>query len=429
MTTKQDSLTIGRGVIRREAEGLHALAEVNGVISYANSLGNETIAITGAAQSTLARSVDTALILPDAPEACPNNLAPTTSTTLTLALGDALCVAVMQARGFTAEDFGARHPAGKLGFGLQRLGDYLAAQSDSVPLVPIGAAMPDVILAMTSGGKGCVGVTREDKLVGIITDGDLRRAMGADIMQKTASDIMTAEPFTLSLDVRMKDAVAAFTQRKIGNAFVLDGEAIIGLLDLKTILATGNVYRALAAAKIFKPDAEIILNLQGDAPFTDPAHIKAVVARLLTDEVDIATPAIQLSWEALDRLREAKRTTPFSGTTVIEVDGRAIWFSKNIIPAIRKETALREAAPLSPILRHIGLYGFRRAALERFTNLPQSRFETLEGLEQLRALENGLSIAIVKVEPPQISSPGIDTPEDLKRAEALIETYGDPFQS
>ena len=320
MTTKQDSLTIGRGVIRREAEGLHALegslgagfetavetilsgnghlivvglgksghigrkiaasfastgtpafflhpseaahgdlgmirpdaivlglsnsgesAEVNGVISYANSLGNETIAITGAAQSTLARSVDTALILPDAPEACPNNLAPTTSTTLTLALGDALCVAVMQARGFTAEDFGARHPAGKLGFGLQRLGDYLAAQSDSVPLVQIDAAMPDVILAMTSGGKGCVGVTREDKLVGIITDGDLRRAMGADIMQKTASDIMTAEPFTLSLDVRMKDAVAAFTQRKIGNAFVLDGEAIIGLLDLKTILATGNV--------------------------------------------------------------------------------------------------------------------------------------------------------------------------------------------
>ena len=187
--------------------------------------------------------------------------------------------------------------------------------------------------------------------------------------------------------------------------------------------------RALAAAKIFKPDAEIILNLQGDAPFTDPAHIKAVVARLLTDDVDIATPAIQLSWEALDRLREAKRTTPFSGTTVIEVDGRAIWFSKNIIPAIRKETALREAAPLSPILRHIGLYGFRRAALERFTNLPQSRFETLEGLEQLRALENGLSIAIVKVEPPQISSPGIDTPEDLKRAEALIETYGDPFRS
>jgi len=320
MTTKHDSLSIGRDVIRREADGLRALEaslgagfetavetiltgkghlivvglgksghigrkiaasfastgtpafflhpseaahgdlgmirpdavvlglsnsgesdEVNGVISYANSLGNDTIAITSAAQSTLARGVDTALVLPDAPEACPNNLAPTTSTTLTLALGDALCVAVMQARGFTAEDFGARHPAGKLGFGLQRLGDYLAAQADTIPLVQTEAAMPDVILAMTSGGKGCVGVARDETLVGIITDGDLRRAMGNDIMQKRASDIMTAEPFTLSPDVRMKDAVAAFTQRKIGNAFVLEGDKIVGLLDLKTLLATGNV--------------------------------------------------------------------------------------------------------------------------------------------------------------------------------------------
>jgi len=320
MTTKHDSLSIGRDVIRREAEGLRALEaslgagfekavqtilsgkghlivvglgksghigrkiaasfastgtpafflhpseaahgdlgmirpdavvlglsnsgesdEVNGVISYANSLGNDTIAITSAGQSTLARGVDTALVLPDAPEACPNNLAPTTSTTLTLALGDALCVAVMQARGFTTEDFGARHPAGKLGFGLQRLGDYLAAQADTIPLVQTEAAMPDVILAMTSGGKGCVGVARDETLVGIITDGDLRRAMGNDIMQKRASDIMTAEPFTLSPDVRMKDAVAAFTQRKIGNAFVLEGDKIVGLLDLKTLLATGNV--------------------------------------------------------------------------------------------------------------------------------------------------------------------------------------------
>ena len=320
MTTKHDSLTIGRDVIRREADGLLALeasigdafeaavqtilsgkghlivvglgksghvgrkiaasfastgtpafflhpseaahgdlgmirpdavvlglsnsgesAEVNGVMSYANSLGTDTIAITGAAQSTLARGVDTALVLPDAPEACPNNLAPTTSTTLTLALGDALCVAVMQARGFTAEEFGERHPAGKLGFGLQRLGDYLASRTDSVPLVQTSAAMPDVILAMTSGGKGCVGVTETDKLVGIITDGDLRRAMGADIMQKLASDIMTASPFTLSPEVRMKDAVAAFSQRKIGNAFVVDDSKIVGLLDLKTLLASGNV--------------------------------------------------------------------------------------------------------------------------------------------------------------------------------------------
>lgn len=194
----------------------------------------------------------------------------------------------------------------------------------------------------------------------------------------------------------------------------------------ETDLASGSD-RALAAAEIFKPDAEIILNLQGDAPFTDPAHLTAIIERLLVGDVDIATPAIRLSWDALDGLREAKKTTPFSGTTVIEVEGRAVWFSKTIVPAIRKEADLRKTDALSPVLRHIGLYGFRRAALQRFTNLPQSRYETLEGLEQLRALENGMSIAIVKVDPPQISSPGIDTPEDLKRAEALIAAHGDPF--
>ncbi|MEP4051726.1 MAG: 3-deoxy-manno-octulosonate cytidylyltransferase [Litorimonas sp.] len=187
--------------------------------------------------------------------------------------------------------------------------------------------------------------------------------------------------------------------------------------------------RALAAANIFNPEADIVLNLQGDAPFTDPSHIQAILDCLSEEVVDIATPAIRLTWDALDDLRESKTTTPFSGTTVIEKAGRAVWFSKAIIPSIRKEASLRELGPLSPVLRHIGLYGFRRAALERFTELPQSHFEKLEGLEQLRALENGMSIGVERVSPPQISSPGIDTKEDLKRAELLIQTYGDPFTS
>lgn len=187
--------------------------------------------------------------------------------------------------------------------------------------------------------------------------------------------------------------------------------------------------RALAAAKLYGPEAEIILNLQGDAPFTDPAHIRAVIARLQSSSADIATPAIKLDWQALDKLRDHKRTTPFSGTTVIETNGRAVWFSKTIIPAIRNEADLRKTEPHSPVLRHIGLYGFTRQALERFTQLSQSRYEALEGLEQLRALEDGMHIAIVKVDPPYISSPGIDTPADLARAEALIEIYGDPFTS
>lgn len=234
------------GMIRSDAVvlGLSNSGEsedVNGVLSYAKNLGVNTIAITGSEQSTLARTAQTALILPDAKEACPNNLAPTTSTTMILALGDALCVAVMEARGFTAEDFGRRHPAGKLGFGLQRLGDYFADQTDEMPLVQTTSPMPDVILVMTSGGKGCVGVTHDERLVGIVTDGDLRRAMADDIMTKTAAAIMTADPFKLTPDMRMKDAIAAFSKRKIGNAFVVEDETIIGLLDLKTLLATGHV--------------------------------------------------------------------------------------------------------------------------------------------------------------------------------------------
>lgn len=185
--------------------------------------------------------------------------------------------------------------------------------------------------------------------------------------------------------------------------------------------------RALAAANLINPDADIILNLQGDAPFTNPSHIEAIIKRLLKTDVDIATPAIQLSWSDLDQLRFDKKTTPFSGTTVIEIDDRAVWFSKMIIPTIRKEKTLRTAEALSPVLRHIGLYGFRRSALERFTKFPQSHFEKLEGLEQLRALENGLTVGIVKVDPPQVSMPGIDTKEDLARAEALITKHGDPF--
>jgi len=215
--------------------------EVNGVMTFAKTLGARTLAITGTPESSLAKTVDAALILPSAEEACPNNLAPTTSTTLTLALGDALCVAVMVERGFTAEEFGERHPAGKLGFGLQKLGAYLSSQSEKLHLVGPDAKMPEVIMGMTSGGKGCVGVTDDRGLIGIITDGDLRRAMSDDIMLKTAADIMTADPFVLSPDMRIKEAVAAFTSRKIGNAFVVDGSKILGLLDLKTLLATGYV--------------------------------------------------------------------------------------------------------------------------------------------------------------------------------------------
>jgi len=184
--------------------------------------------------------------------------------------------------------------------------------------------------------------------------------------------------------------------------------------------------RALDAAKLSGKTYDVIINLQGDAPLTPPDHVKAVLSKLKTDPVaDIATPVVRLSWEQLDRLRANKADTPFSGTTAILSEaGHAIWFSKNIIPAIRKEDERRGAGALSPVRQHVGLYAFRRQALEAFTKLPTSTYEDIEGLEQLRALEAGLKIACVEVAPSDTSQSGIDTPEDLARIEAELENLG-----
>lgn len=197
-----------------------------------------------------------------------------------------------------------------------------------------------------------------------------------------------------------------------------------------TTVKTGSD-RALAAAEALSRASGIgidrIINLQGDAPFTPVAQI-VKLAKAMEQGVNVATPYIQLSWEALNELREHKIETPFSGTTVIVgPDGQAIWFSKNIIPAIRGESSMTQDSPLSPICRHVGLYAYTRDALQRFTSYPESPYEKLEGLEQLRLLENGMSITCVQVEPPKVATSGIDAPSDVAIAEALIAKHGDPF--
>lgn len=191
-------------------------------------------------------------------------------------------------------------------------------------------------------------------------------------------------------------------------------------------LASGSD-RAIAAARALGDAPRFIVNLQGDAPFVPVAYVAGVVEALQRTDADAATPVIRLDWAGLDALREAKRTTPFSGTTVaVGPDGRALWFSKTIIPAIRKEETRRRNEPLSPVRRHVGLYGYRYETLAWFVTAPQSAYEATEGLEQLRLLENGRSIACVEVPPPAISTGGVDTPEDLDRVRALIAAHGDP---
>lgn len=185
--------------------------------------------------------------------------------------------------------------------------------------------------------------------------------------------------------------------------------------------------RTLAAISTLGLRPDFVINLQGDTPLMKPAFISAMIdAYTKNPKNDIVTPVVQLDWDALDQLRKDKDITPFSGTTtILDKNNNAVWFSKNIIPAIRKEDQLRAETTLSPVYRHIGLYGYRFDKLEEFVSLPESHYETLEGLEQLRALENGFTINCVKVEygdHPAMS--GVDSPEDIKRTEALLKQYG-----
>ncbi|MEL6859699.1 MAG: manno-octulosonate cytidylyltransferase [Pseudomonadota bacterium] len=185
--------------------------------------------------------------------------------------------------------------------------------------------------------------------------------------------------------------------------------------------------RALAAAQMAAPSAEFIVNLQGDAPFTPPAYITALIEAARMTDLDVVTPIVQMTWDALDEVRERKKETPFSGTScIVNAQDEALWFSKNILPAIRKEDQLRTATALSPVWRHIGLYGYKTAALERFVALPEGQYERLEGLEQLRFLENGMRIQAVKVPASDTAMWGIDTPQDAAHAEQLIAKHGEP---
>ena len=185
--------------------------------------------------------------------------------------------------------------------------------------------------------------------------------------------------------------------------------------------------RALSALELLNIEPDIVVNLQGDAPFT-PAHFISQIVQALIGEPDclVATSAVALNWQELDNFRENKKITPFSGTSVIiNSKQNAVWFSKNIIPAIRKEEKYREKNKLSPVYQHIGLYGFKLNALRDFVKLQESTYEKLEGLEQLRLLENGIDIHVETVTyGGHPVFPGIDTLEDLKRTEALLKKSG-----
>lgn len=193
--------------------------------------------------------------------------------------------------------------------------------------------------------------------------------------------------------------------------------------------ATGSD-RVAQAIKNLNWSPDIVLGLQGDAPFTPLVAVTSVIKALQENtSAHVATPVVKLRWPELDALRAMKKVTPFSGTTaIVDTTGRALWFSKNIIPAMRKELDLRAQSEFSPIYQHLGLYGYRWETLQKFITLPEGVYETLEGLEQLRLIENGFHIQAVPLSIDLgLAQAGVDSPEDVMRAEDVIKKYGDPM--
>ena len=161
--------------------------------------------------------------MPSVAEACPNGLAPTTSTLMTLALGDALAMVLMDRREFTAQDFGLHHPGGSLGMSLQSVREWMGDNAAAPANVPLDASFSEVVSAITLGRKGAVAVLNPDgTLAGIVTDGDLRRAFQRDVTSLKAADIMGANPITVDPDARMSDVVDLLTANKISNLFVVE---------------------------------------------------------------------------------------------------------------------------------------------------------------------------------------------------------------
>ncbi|HEY0270485.1 MAG TPA: manno-octulosonate cytidylyltransferase [Sphingomonas sp.] len=188
--------------------------------------------------------------------------------------------------------------------------------------------------------------------------------------------------------------------------------------------------RAHAAASMRRRAPGILVNLQGDAPFVPPEVVAGLITAIRAGDAAVATPVVRMAWDDLDAMREHKRAAPFSGTTCVRgTDGRALWFSKAILPAIRDEARLRATQARSPVFRHLGLYAYRMEALARFEAAAPSTYEVLEGLEQLRFLEMGIAIQTIEVTPPTHAMSGIDTPEDVTLAESLIARLGDPFDT
>src|SRR3954471_673903 len=213
--------------------------EMKNLISYAARFRIPLIAMTAERESTLSQAGDITLLLPKAREACPHNLAPTTSSLMMLALGDALSIALLEGRGFTSVDFSVLHPGGKLGAMLKYTRDLMHG-GDQVPLKPVGTIMSEAMIEMTAKGFGCVGIVDSSgQIVGIVTDGDLRRHMRPDLSTALVDEIMTRDPKTVDRDTLAGEALELLNSAAITTLIVTDANRPVGIIHLHDLLRAG----------------------------------------------------------------------------------------------------------------------------------------------------------------------------------------------
>ncbi|MEL6415163.1 MAG: KpsF/GutQ family sugar-phosphate isomerase [Pseudomonadota bacterium] len=214
--------------------------ELGDIIGYCGRFDIPLIGMTSGAGSTLATASNIALLVPKSAEACGITKAPTTSTTQMLALGDAIAVALLRLKGFSERDFHTFHPGGKLGAGLKRVTDLM--HHKQMPLIAPHAAFPEIVESITAGGFGCCGILEDGRLTGIITDGDIRRALKGSTLSITATDIMTRNPRTIQEDGLAAEALSMLSEFKITALFIVNEKhEPVGLLHVHDCLAIGVV--------------------------------------------------------------------------------------------------------------------------------------------------------------------------------------------
>lgn len=213
--------------------------ELKDLLSYSRRFAVPLIAITNSADSTLGRAADVTLEIPKHDEACPNGLAPTTSTTLQLVLGDALAIAMLEDKGFTAVEFAKFHPGGKLGASLTFARDVMHSGGD-LPLTGPDVKMSEALVTMTSKRFGCLAVTGESgELLGIVTDGDLRRGMNADLLNARVKEIMSKDPVTIAPDTMVSSAMEILNSREITTLFIVEDNKPVGIIHIHDLLRAG----------------------------------------------------------------------------------------------------------------------------------------------------------------------------------------------